>query len=304
MVVHLPPVAVAVVPVVFVPVGWRPLAVAVVVAVVAPRAVAVVALAQVRQQPVAATAGGGGVSFAGNLPSLLPPMSDRSIGVGKGNIPPDVCWGEGLASVALEVGVCANRSRPGGGTPVRKNLIGEGVGGVRSFERLLVISARGGGVVGPFVEGGSLVGGVVTVGGSSGVCTGAGGGVDGPFVEGGSLIGGVVTVGACTGAGGGVDCPLSGCGSRVSPCELGAGSGHYCVAGESITTSGRGGSGGAGRSGTGGRSADKTSSSIPMMNGASCRREARTETFFRVRRRSTSRVEFRCDAEEIVHRTS
>ena len=68
-------------------------------------------------------------------------MSDRSIGVGEGNIPPEVCWGEGLASVALEVGVCANRSRPGVGTPVRKNLIGEGVGGVRSFERLLVISA-------------------------------------------------------------------------------------------------------------------------------------------------------------------
>ena len=68
--------------------------------------------------------------------------------------------------------------------------------------------------------------------------------------------------------------------------------------------SGRGGSGGAGRSGTGGRSADKVSSSIPMVNRASCRREARMETFFRVRRRSTSRVEFRCDAEEIVHRTS
>ena len=83
---------------------------------------------------VAAT--GGGVSFfAGNLPSLLPPMSDRSIGMGEGNTPPGVCWGEGegLASVALEVGVGANRSRPGDGTPVRKSLIGEGVGGVRSF---------------------------------------------------------------------------------------------------------------------------------------------------------------------------
>ena len=55
VVVHLPPVAAAVVPVVFVPVGWRPLAVAVVVAMVAPRAVAavVVAQAQVRRKPVA-----------------------------------------------------------------------------------------------------------------------------------------------------------------------------------------------------------------------------------------------------------
>ena len=144
----------------------------------------------------------------------------------------------------------------------------------------------------------------MTVGVCSGAYTVAGGGVDGPFVEGGSLVGGVVTVGACTGAGGGVDCPLSGCDSRVSPCELGADSGHSCVAGESITTSGRGGSGGAGRSGTGGRSADKASSSIHMMIRASCRREARTEPFFRLRRMSTSRVEFRCDAEEIVHRTS
>ena len=139
---------------------------------------------------VAATGGGGVVSFAGNFPSLLPRMSDRSIGVGEGNIPPEVCWGEGLASVALEVGVCANRSRPGVGTPVRKNLIGEGVGGVRSFVRLLVISAQGGGVVSPFVGGGSTVGEVVTVGVRSGACTGAGGGVDGPFVEGGSLVGG------------------------------------------------------------------------------------------------------------------
>ena len=233
---------------------------------------------------VAATGGGGGVSFAGNLLSLLPPMSDRSIGVGEGNIPPGVCWGEGRASVALEVGVCANRSRPGGGTPVRKNLIGEGVGGVRSFERLLVISARGGGVVGPSVDWGSIVGGVVTVG-VSGTVTGEG-------------------VCCCTGAARIVDGPLSGRGSRVSPCELGAGSGHSCKEGGSITTSGRGGSGGAGRSGTGGRSADKASSSIPMMNRASYKREARTETFFRVRRRSTSRVESRCDEEEIVHRTS
>ena len=66
----------------------------------------------------------------------------------------------------------------------------------------------------------------------------------------------------------------------------------------------RGGRGGAGGDGTGGRSESKASSSIPMTNWASRRREARTETFFRVRRRSTSRVEFRCDAEEIVHRTS
>ena len=156
---------------------------------------------------------------------------------------------------------------------------------MRSFERLLVISARGGGVVGPSIDGGSIVGGVVTVGGP---CTVTAGGC----------------IGACTGAGGGVDCPLSGRGSRGSPCGPGAGSGLSCVAGGSITTSGRGGSGGAGRSGTGGRSADKASSSIPMINRASCKREARTETFFRVRRRSTSRVEFRCDAEEIVHRTS
>ena len=142
---------------------------------------------------------------------------------------------------------------------------------MRSFERLLKISAQSGGVVGPFVDGGSIVRGVVTVG-SAGLMTGDGD-----------------CGGACTGAGGSVDGPLSGCGSRVSPCELGPGSGHSCEAGESITTSGRGGSGGAGRSGTGGRSADKASSSIPMMNRASCRREARTETFFRVRRRSTSR---------------
>ena len=56
MVVHLPPVAAAVVPVVFVPVGWRPLAVAVVVAMVVSRAVAAVvvaAQAQVGRQPVA-----------------------------------------------------------------------------------------------------------------------------------------------------------------------------------------------------------------------------------------------------------
>ena len=162
-------------------------------------------------------------------------------------------------------------------TPVRRNLIGEGVGGVPSFERLRLMSALGGGVVGPFVEGGSLAGGVVTVGGRSSACTGAGGGVDGP---------------------------LPGSGSRVSPCELGAGSGLSCEAGGSITTSGRSGRGGAGRSGTCGRSADKASLSIPVMDRASCRWEARTETFFRVRRRLTSRVEFRCDAEEIVHRTS
>ena len=67
-----------------------------------------------------------------------------------------------------------------------------------SFERLLVISARGGGVVGPFVGGGSTVGGVVTVGGAGTVTVGG-------------------CSGACTGAGGGVDCPLSGCGSRASP---------------------------------------------------------------------------------------
>ena len=218
-----------------------------------------------------------------------------------------MCWGEALASVALGVGVRANRSRPGGGTPVRKNLIGEGVGGVRSFERLLVISARSGGVVGPFVGGGSAIGEVVTVGVCSGACLGAGGGVDGPFVEGGSLRvvrGVVVMVGACMGAGGGVDGPLSGRGSRSSSFEPWAGSGFSHAAGGSIATYGHGGSGGAGRSGMGGRSADKASSSIPLMNRASCRREARTETFFRVRRRSTSRVEFRCDAEEIVHRTS
>ena len=227
---------------------------------------------------MAATGGGGGVSFAGNLPSLLLPMSDRSIGVGEGNMPPDVCWGEGLPSVASEVGCSrVNRSRPGGGTPVRRNLIGVGVGGLRSFDQLRLMSALGGGVVGPFVEGGSLTGGVVTVGGCSSACTGAGGGVDGP---------------------------LPGSGSRVSPCELGAGSGLSCEEGGSITMSGRGGSGGAGRSGTGGRSADKASSSIPMMNRASCRREARTETFFRVLRRLTLRVEFPCDAEKIVHRTS
>ena len=254
---------------------------------------------------VAATGSGGGVSFAGDLSSLLPPMSDRSIGVGEGNIPPGVCWGEGFASVALVVGVCANRSRPGGGTPVRKNLIGEGVGGVRSFKRLLVMSARGGGVVGPFVGGGSTVGEVATVGFCSSSCSGAGGDEAGPIVEGGSLVGGVVMVGgACTGAGGSVDGPLSGRGSLFPSFESWAGTGFSRVAGAFITTSGRGGSGGAGRSGTGGRSADKASSSIPMMNRASCRREARTETFFRVRRRSTSRVEFRCDAEEIMHRTS
>ena len=84
----------------------------------------------------------------------------------------------------------------------------------------------------------------------------------------------------------------------------GVGSGSSCEAGGSITTSGLGGRGGAGRTGTGGRSESKASSSIPMINRASWRREARTETFFRVRWRSTSRVEFRCNAEEILHRTS
>ena len=127
-----------------------------------------------------------------------------------------------------------------------------------------MISARGGGVVGPFVGGGSTVGGVVTVGGA-----------------------GMVTVGGCSGvcmgAGGGVDRPLSGCGSRVSPCGLGAGSGLSYVVEGSIVTSGRGGSVGAGRPRTGGRSTDKASSSIPIMNCPSCRREARTETFFWVR---------------------
>ena len=83
-----------------------------------------------------------------------------------------------------------------------------------------------------------------------------------------------------------------------------SGSGSSSEAGGSITTSGLGGRGGAGRIGTGGRSENRASSSIPIINCASCNREARTETFFRVRRRSTSRVEFRCDAEEIVHRTS
>ena len=81
------------------------------------------------------------------------------------------------------------------------------------------------------------------------------------------------------------------------------GSGTTGKAGGSINTFGLGGRGGAGRMGTGGRSESKASSSIPMIKRASCRREARTETYFRVRRRLTSRVEFRCDAEEIVHRT-
>ena len=219
---------------------------------------------------------------AGGGPPLLL-MSDRRIGEGEPNALPQVVRGLGREPVP-EVGSRSNRRRPGGGTPVRRSLIGDGVGGVRSFERLLEISALGGGVVGPFVDGVSIVGGVVTVG-AAGTVTGGG-------------------VCCCTGAAGIVDGPLSGRGSRVSPCELGAGSGHSCKAGGFITTSGRGGSGGAGRSGTGGRSVDKASSSIPIMNFASCKREARTETFFRVRRRSTSRAEFRCDAEEIVHRTS
>ena len=83
-----------------------------------------------------------------------------------------------------------------------------------------------------------------------------------------------------------------------------AGSGPTCGAGGSITTSGGRGRGGAGSSETGGRSVENASSSIPIINRATCQREARAETFFRVRWRSTSRVEFRCDAEEIVYRTS
>ena len=149
-------------------------------------------------------------------------MSERSIGVREGNIPPGLSWGEGegLASVALEVGIGANRSRPGGGTSVTKNLIGEEVGGVCFFERLLVISARGGGVVRPFVDVGSIVGAVARVGPSSAV---TGGGVC-----------------CCSGAARVVDGPLSGRGSHVSPFGLGAGSGLSCVAGGSIVASGRG----------------------------------------------------------------
>ena len=82
------------------------------------------------------------------------------------------------------------------------------------------------------------------------------------------------------------------------------GSAFSCVAGGSITTSGRGGRGGVGGFGTGRRSENMASSSIPVTKRASCKREARTETFFGVRRRSTSRVEFRCKAEEIAPRTS
>ena len=53
---------------------------------------------------VAATGGGGGGGgfFAGKDPSVLP-MSDRSIGVGEGHIPPDACWGEGLAQQRLHL---------------------------------------------------------------------------------------------------------------------------------------------------------------------------------------------------------
>ena len=185
---------------------------------------------------VVASGGGSGSSFAGRAPLFLP-MLDRSFGVGEGNNHPDVCWGQGFASIVLEVGVCTNTNWPGGET--RKNLISEGVGGVRSFELLRLISALGGGVVGPFLEGGSIVGGVVTVG-SAGTMAGEG-----------------VCSCSCAGVGGSVGCPLLGCVSCVSPCGPGAGSGLSRAAGEPITTSGRGGSGGAGRSGTGGRSPDR-----------------------------------------------
>ena len=84
----------------------------------------------------------------------------------------------------------------------------------------------------------------------------------------------------------------------------GSGSGSSSEAGGSITVSGLGRRGGAGSVGMRGRSENRASSSIPMINSASYNREARTETLFLVRRRLTLRVEFRCDAEEIVHRMS
>ena len=149
-----------------------------------------------------------------------------------------------------------------------------------------MVAARGGGVVGPFVDGGSIVGGVVTVGVA------------------GIVMGEYVFISAGTRAGRCANCPLAGRGSRVSPCGPGAGSGLSCAVGESITTSGRGGSRETARSGTDGRSVDRASSSIPMMNRASCNRGARTEIFCRVSGRSTSWFDWNCDAEEIVHRTS
>ena len=124
----------------------------------------------------------------------------------------------------------------------------------------------------------------------------------GEAIEGGVLACGGRGTGAIPSEGGSV-CEEETSG-RSGPVRSGVGSGPSCEAGGSITSSGLGGRGGAGGVGTGGRSESKASSSIPMTNWASRRREARTETFFRVRRRSTSRVEFRCDAEEIVHRTS
>ena len=134
------------------------------------------------------------------------------------------------------------------------------------------------------------------VGGSVPVDTGVGSGSS-------REAGGFITTSGLGGTGGTGEIGSSGRGDEAGT-PSGSGSGSSSEAGGSITTSGLGGRGGAGNVGTGGRSENRASSSIPMINCASCNREARTETFFRVRRRSTSRVEFRCDAEEIVHRTS
>ena len=153
-------------------------------------------------------------------------------------------------------------------------------------------------------------GGVLAFGGR-GISGGGGGGsvpVDSGVGSGSSReAGGFITTSGRGGTGGTGEIGSSGRGDEAGDevgTVSGSGSGSSSEAGGSITTSGLGGRGGAGRVGTGGRSENRASSSIPTINCASCNQGARTETFFRVRRRSTSRVEFRCDAEEIVHRTS
>ena len=119
--------------------------------------------------------------------------------------------------------------------------------------------------------------------------------------------GGFITTSGLGGTGGTGEIGTSGRGDEAGD-EAGtvsrSESGSSSEAGVSITTSGLGGRGGAGNVGTGGRSEKRASSSIPMINCSSCNREARTKTFFRVHRRSTSRVKFRCDVEEMEYRTS
>lgn len=105
-------------------------------------------------------------------------------------------------------------------------------------------------------------------------------------------VGGVASVGGVSFAG------------RSGPARSGVGSVTTCEAGGFNTVSGLGGRGAASKIGTGRRSKGRASYSIAMLNQASCRQEAITETFLLVLRRSTSRVEVSCNGEKIVHRTS